>query len=93
LLHYGYTPDYLENYLKKVMVNYAAYVVLDGLSIKTIAIFKDEATFKVQVLLNKYDRQKEREIRRELNTAIMKLSEKREQEQSAEVTRTGNGVN
>jgi len=93
LLHYGYTPEYLESYLKKVMANYAAYIVVDGLSIKTIAINKDEAKFKVQVLLNKYDRQKEREIRRELNTAIMKLSEKANREESAEVSPARNGIN
>jgi small-conductance mechanosensitive channel len=92
MLHYGYTPDYLETYLKKAMINYAAYIVVDGLSIKTIAINKDEARFKVQVLLNKYDRQKEREIRREISTAIMKLSEKTQQEESAELTRTGNRI-
>jgi len=93
LLHYGYTPEFLENYLKKVMADYAAYIVVDGLSIKTIAINKDEAKFKVQVLLNQYDRQKEREIRRELNTAIMKLSEKSNREESVEVSPAGNSVN
>ena len=75
------------------MADYAAYIVVDGLSIKTIAINKDEAKFKVQVLLNQYDRQKEREIRRELNTAIMKLSEKSNREESVEVSPAGNSVN
>jgi small-conductance mechanosensitive channel len=74
-LQFGYTPEYLENYLKKVVTPFSAYIVVDGLSVKTIAIHKDEASFKVQVLLIQYDKQKEREIRRELNTAIMKLSE------------------
>ncbi|WP_432708918.1 mechanosensitive ion channel family protein [Pedobacter sp.] len=93
LLHFGYTPEYLENYLKKVVVGYADYLVLDGLSIKTLSINKDEATFKVQVLLNKYDKQKEREIRREIYTAIMKLSQKQNQVGSAEITDPGNRIN
>lgn len=74
-LKFGYTPSFLEDQLKKVVAAYEGYIVLDGLSVKTLAINKDEARFKVQVLLNQYDRQKERAIRRELNTAIMKLAD------------------
>lgn len=72
-LHFGYTPDTLESYLKKVVMRYAAYIVVDGLSVKTIAITKDEARFKVQALLIQYDKVKEREIRRAINSAIMQL--------------------
>ena len=74
LLKYGYTPEYLEQHLSKVVSGYNQNVVPGGLSIKTVAITKDMASFKVQVLLNHYDRLKEREIRRALNTAIMKLN-------------------
>jgi small-conductance mechanosensitive channel len=73
-LKFGYTPDYLEKYLREVIASYDQNVVSGGLSIKTLAITKDMASFKVQVLLNHYDRLKEREIRRALNTAIMTLS-------------------
>ena len=73
-LHYGYTPEYLEMYLNKVVEGYKQNVVAGGLTIKTTAINKDMASFKAQVLLNHYDRLKEREIRRSLNTAILRLS-------------------
>jgi small-conductance mechanosensitive channel len=73
-LKYGYTPDYLEKHLSEIIAGYDQNVVNGGLSIKTVAITKDMASFKVQVLLNHYDRLREREIRRALNTAIMKLS-------------------
>jgi len=93
-LHFGYTPDYLEQYLKKVVAHFSGYIVVDGLSVKTIAINKDEARFKVQVLLTQYDKLKEREIRRELHTAIMKLSEKTaENLSSADVSSSRNGIN
>lgn len=73
-LHFGYTPDYLERYLNHEVEGYSSYIIAGGLTIKTLAITKDVAGFKVQVLLNNYDRIKEREIRRVLNTAIMKLA-------------------
>ncbi|MET3113607.1 small-conductance mechanosensitive channel [Pedobacter sp. CG_S7] len=93
-LHFGYTPDYLEQYLKKVVAPFSGYIVVNGLSVKTIAINKDEARFKVQVLLTQYDKLKEREIRRELNTAIMKLSEKASENlSSADVSSARNGIN
>lgn len=74
LLQFGYTPDYLEKHLNKVVQEHSSNVIAGGLTIKTLAITKDVASFKVQVLLNNYDKVKEREIRRVLNTAIMKLS-------------------
>lgn len=73
-LHFGYTPEYLETLLNKVVEGYTENIVAGGLTIKTLSINKDLARFKVQVLLNHYDKLKEREIRRALNTAIMKLT-------------------
>jgi len=73
-LHFGFSPKYLEDYLSKCVDGFADYIVSGGLTIKTIAINKDVARFKVQVLLNNYDKLKEREIRRALNTAVMQLS-------------------
>ena len=70
----GYTPEYLENYLSKVISNYSANVMERGLTVKTIAINKDEAVFKAMVLLRHYDKIKEREIRRAINTALIRLS-------------------
>lgn len=75
-LDFGYTPEYLENHLREVTAVYTGYITAEGLSVKTISISKDEARFKVQVLLTKYDKLKEREIRRAINTAIMKLAVK-----------------
>jgi small-conductance mechanosensitive channel len=75
-LKYGYTPDFLEEHLANVVARYDQNVISGGLTIKTVTINQDKAVFKVQVLLNHYDRLKEREIRRALNTAIMKLSRK-----------------
>jgi len=74
LLHFGYTPEYLENHLREVVMPYSGFIMVNGLTVKTMAINKDEARFKVQVLLNQYDKVKEREIRRALNTAVMKLA-------------------
>lgn len=73
-LQFGYTPGYLESYLTEVVSGYRDYVVAGGVTIKTLAINKDIARFKVQVLLNNYDKLKEREIRRALNTAVLGLS-------------------
>lgn len=73
-LNNGYTPEYLENYLNKVISNYSANVMDKGLTVKTIALNKDAAIFKAMVLLRHYDKLKEREIRRAINTALIRLS-------------------
>jgi hypothetical protein len=73
-LHNGYTPEFIENYLNKVLLNYSANVVQKGLTVKTLAINKDVAVFKAMVLLKHYDKVKEREIRRAINTALIRLS-------------------
>ena len=70
----GYTPEYIENYLNKILDNYTANVVPKGLTVKTLAINKDVAVFKAMVLLKHYDKVKEREIRRAINTALIRLS-------------------
>lgn len=70
----GYTPEYLENHLNKVISNYSSNVVENGLTVKTIALNKDAAVFKAMVLLKHYDKLKEREIRRAINTALIRLS-------------------
>ncbi|AMP99395.1 Mechanosensitive ion channel protein MscS [Pedobacter cryoconitis] len=73
-LQFGYTPDFLEEHLYQAVDNFKDNIVSSGLTIKTLAINKDIAKFKAQVLLNNYDKLKEREIRRVLNTAIIKLT-------------------
>lgn len=73
-LHYGHSPEYLEQYLNTSIGKFSDYIVSGGLTIKTLAISKDVARFKVQVLLNNYDKLKEREIRKALNTAVLQLS-------------------
>jgi small-conductance mechanosensitive channel len=70
----GFTPEYLENHLNKVIQDYSENVVDGGLTVKTIAINKDVAIFKVMILLKRYDKVKEREIRRAINTALIRLS-------------------
>ncbi|HKG06810.1 MAG TPA: mechanosensitive ion channel domain-containing protein [Pedobacter sp.] len=70
----GYTPEYLEKHLDKILLNYSANVVPGGLTVKTIAINKDVVIFKAMVLLKHYDKLKEREIRRAINTALIRLS-------------------
>ena len=67
-LQYGYTPDSLEQYLHEGLKHLSGLIVEDGLTVKTIAIHKDQVSFKVQVLLTQYNKVKEREIRRALNT-------------------------
>jgi small-conductance mechanosensitive channel len=71
--HFGHTPEYLESYLNKAVEGYTENIIAQGLTVKTLDINKDIIRFKVQVLLNRYDKLKEREIRRALNTAIIKL--------------------
>jgi hypothetical protein len=73
-LENGYTPEYLENYLSKVIDGYSANVVPGGLIVKTLEINKDVVIFKAMVLLKHYDKVKEREIRRSINTALIRLS-------------------
>lgn len=70
----GYTPEYLENYLNKTIAAFSANIVEKGLTVKTIALNKDAAVFKAMVLLRHYDKVKEREIRRAINTALIRLS-------------------
>lgn len=70
----GFTPEYLEKHLYKVIHDYSENVVESGLTVKTIAINKDVAIFKVMILLKRYDKVKEREIRRAINTALIRLS-------------------
>jgi small-conductance mechanosensitive channel len=93
-LQYGYTPDSLEQYLKEALKHFSGFIVEDGLTVKTISIHKDQVSFKVQVLLTQYNKLKEREIRRGLNTAIMKLSDTAEiRTPSSDISGTRNGVN
>lgn len=73
-LENGYTPEFLENHLNKTIANYTDNVMPGGLTVKTIAINKDVVVFKVMILLKRYDKVKEREIRRSINTALIRLS-------------------
>ncbi|MBC8032560.1 MAG: mechanosensitive ion channel [Chitinophagaceae bacterium] len=73
LLH-GHTPSSLEDYFLQVLAPYTEQLVNDGFSVKTVEIRKDLARFKIQVLLKIRDRQKEREIKRMLNTAVLQLT-------------------
>jgi hypothetical protein len=73
-LENGYTPEYLEKYLSKAIDGYSANVVPGGLTVKTLEINKDVVIFKAMVLLKHYDKLKEREIRRSINTALIRLS-------------------
>ncbi len=68
------TPEHLENHLKKVMDKYSSNVVSGGLTVKTLSISRDVVVFKAMVLLKHYDKVKEREIRRAVNTELIRLS-------------------
>ncbi len=93
-LQYGYTPDSLEKHLQEALQPYSGLIVENSLTVKTISIHKDLASFKAQVLLTQYNKVKEREIRRQLNTAIMKLSEQAAVKTSSpDVAGTRNSVN
>ncbi|HMI03944.1 MAG TPA: mechanosensitive ion channel domain-containing protein [Pedobacter sp.] len=70
----GYTPEYLEKYLDKNISGFTENIVAGGLTVKTISINKDVAVFKAMVLLKHYDKFREREIRRTINTALIRLS-------------------
>lgn len=73
-LQHGYLPDDLEKHLSATVTGFSDYIMSGGLTVKTLSIGKDMVSFKVQVLLNNHDKLKEREIRRTLNTAVIKLS-------------------
>ena len=70
----GYTPEYIENHLNKIIEPYSDNVVEGGLTVKTISINKDVVIFKAMILLKRYDKIKEREIRRAVNTGLIRLS-------------------
>lgn len=70
----GYTPEYLEKHLDQAISAYTENIVPAGLTVKTISINKDVVVFKVMVLLKHYDKLKEREIRRAINTALIRMS-------------------
>lgn len=70
----GYFPALLEEKLRTAIVTHTDLLVVNGLLVKTVSIKKEFTHFKVQVLLNNYDRLREREIRRTLNTKILELS-------------------
>jgi small-conductance mechanosensitive channel len=70
----GYTPEYIENHLNKIIEPYSENVVEGGLTVKTISINKDVVIFKAMILLKRYDKVKEREIRRAVNTGLIRLS-------------------
>lgn len=72
-LNYGYNPDTLEKSLWQSIEKFSAHIMIDGFSVKTMEIKKDNVRFKIQILLKAHDRQKEREIRRALNIAILNL--------------------
>lgn len=87
----GYTPEYLENHLNKVIEGYTANIIPGGLTVKTIAINKDVAVFKAMVLLKHYDKLKEREITRSINTALLRLSASLKKEEQAELEKVMKG--
>lgn len=72
----GCTVASLEQLIKPIISNYTDLVKEDGLSIKIQDIKKDNVGFKVQLLLNHHNKQKEREIRKLINTRILELSAK-----------------
>ncbi|MGY4384410.1 small-conductance mechanosensitive channel [Pedobacter sp. UYP24] len=73
-LENGYTPEYLENHLNNAIESYSANIVPGGLTVKALEINRDVVIFKAMVLLKYYDKIKEREIRRAINTALIRLS-------------------
>lgn len=73
---HGFTPESLEKNLWPSIINYSDDIMQEGFSVKTLEIKKDNAKFKIQILLKYHDRQKEREIRRALNIAILNISVK-----------------
>ena len=92
-LQNGYTPEFIENYLNKILDHYSANVVPKGLTVKTLAINKDVVIFKAMVLLRHYDKVKEREIRRAINTALIRLSATLKKDSSVERDHPRRGLN
>lgn len=78
-LNHGYTPESLEKYLWSSVKDYEENINKEGFSVKTMDIKKDTARFKIQVLLKYHDKNKEREIRRCLNSKVLEISKGKEE--------------
>ncbi|ADY51071.1 MscS Mechanosensitive ion channel [Pseudopedobacter saltans DSM 12145] len=68
-----FTAEFLEEQLAVVLKDYKGFVVEDGFSVKTIFVKKDLVHFKVQVILNHYDKLRERKLRKELYHIILQI--------------------
>ncbi len=71
-----YTPDQLEERLKKSIEGYNNTYVKDSFRLRTMDIKKDHVVFKVQLTLPFVDKALEQRLRRILNTEIITIAEK-----------------
>ncbi|WP_211327255.1 mechanosensitive ion channel family protein [Chitinophaga flava] len=69
-----FTPEELESRLRKSISAYQRYYREDSFSLKTLEIRKDFVQFKIQLLVPS-DKEKERLIKRALNTEIIAIAE------------------
>lgn len=70
-----FTAEYLEEKLEIILREFKGFVADDGFSVKTIFIKKDLVHFKAQVILNYYDKLRERQLRKELYRQILMIIE------------------
>lgn len=73
----GYTPDLLEERVRKILEPYEKSITGNSLMLKTLEVRKDLARFKIQFLMPWPDKDAERRIRRTIFSEIMTLTEKK----------------
>ncbi len=70
-----FTPDRVENRLRKAIEEFEHQYRYESFSLKTIEIKKDFVQFKLQLLILHSDKENERRIKRALNTEIIAIAE------------------
>lgn len=70
----GLDVNELEDKVRNVIAEFDQYVKQDSFYLKTLAIHKDDVRFKCQFLLNTFQKDLERQIRRKVNQTIIEIA-------------------
>jgi small-conductance mechanosensitive channel len=70
----GLDVNELEDKVRNVISEFDQYVKQDSFYLKTLAIHKDDVRFKCQFLLNTFQKDLERQIRRKVNQTIIEIA-------------------
>lgn len=72
----GLTPADLEKILYPLIAPYQEIMQENGFTVKTMEMKKDAALFKLQIILKRHDKLKERELRRIIYSKVLSLPAK-----------------